>query len=59
MASHAILAAEDLVVFGEEGLVDETLVAHRTLEAIGTGVPLPVFVGEPRFAERNGVAARL
>ena len=59
IAPYALLGAEDLVVLGKKGLVYETLVADGTLEAFGTGVPIPLFIGQPRVLQRDRLTACL
>ena len=41
---HAVLVAEDFSILGEKGLVNETVTADGTLEALWAGMPVPALV---------------
>ena len=59
IAPYALLGAEDLVVLGKKGLVYQALVADGALEAFGAGVPIPLFIGQPRVLQSDHLTARL
>lgn len=50
---------EELSVLEQKLLVDEVAATPTTAEAVGTGVPVEVPMGQPRGVRRDGPSARV